>query len=216
MGLPNRAKFFFASGFLEAVNRRIPGKPHAEASELVADLAHQILDVCGGTGYLARLVARKHPQAEVVVLDLSPELLTAGRRRARSAKLDNLFFVLGDATDLPFDDSSVDLVTSSFGLHELSRSARAAALHEVRRVLRPGGTFLVVDLDDARFRRLFRTYLRLSHTATSREILGTGLPEAVTQAGFEVSRHLGARGSVLPYQLVIASTPRAVQRSSEL
>ena len=49
------------------------------------------------------------------------------------------------AEALPFDDSSQDLVVSSFLLHELPKDIRARALAEMARVLKPGGLVVIVD-----------------------------------------------------------------------
>jgi ubiquinone/menaquinone biosynthesis C-methylase UbiE len=76
---------------------------------------------------------------EVVGLDLVPELLAEGRKRAPA----NVELVEGDATALPFEAASFDLVTTARTLHHVPRPERLIA--EAVRVLRPGGTMLVVD-----------------------------------------------------------------------
>jgi ubiquinone/menaquinone biosynthesis C-methylase UbiE len=76
---------------------------------------------------------------EVVGIDLVPELLAEGRKRAPA----NVELVEGDATALPFDRASFDLVATARTLHHVSRPELVLA--EANRVLRPGGTMLVVD-----------------------------------------------------------------------
>jgi ubiquinone/menaquinone biosynthesis C-methylase UbiE len=75
----------------------------------------------------------------VVGLDLVPELLAEGRKRAPA----NVELVEGDATALPFERASFDLVTTARTLHHVARPELVIA--EAVRVLRPGGTLLVVD-----------------------------------------------------------------------
>jgi ubiquinone/menaquinone biosynthesis C-methylase UbiE len=75
----------------------------------------------------------------VVGLDLVPELLAEGRKRAP----ENVELVEGDATKLPFEPGSFDLVTTARTLHHVARPELVLA--EAVRVLRPGGTMLVVD-----------------------------------------------------------------------
>jgi ubiquinone/menaquinone biosynthesis C-methylase UbiE len=75
----------------------------------------------------------------VVGLDLVPELLAEGRKRAP----ENVELVEGDATALPFDPASFDLVTTARTLHHVARPELVLA--EAVRVLRPGGTMVVVD-----------------------------------------------------------------------
>jgi ubiquinone/menaquinone biosynthesis C-methylase UbiE len=76
---------------------------------------------------------------EVVGLDLVPELLAEGRTRAPA----NVELVEGDATALPFERASFDLVTTARTLHHIARPELVLA--EAVRVLRPGGTLLIVD-----------------------------------------------------------------------
>ena len=98
-----------------------------------------LLDVATGPGYVAeRAVARG---SEVVGLDLADAMLDYARDRVPGAE-----FVHGDATALPFDDSSFDAVAASFVLLHLGRPERAAS--EAARVLKPGGAaaFTVWDV----------------------------------------------------------------------
>src|SRR4051812_29849998 len=78
----NRVKFLLAGPVLDAVNPRIPGRPHQRVAALAGEDPGVVLDLCAGTGYLARLIARTAPRATVHALDISPEMLAVGRRAA--------------------------------------------------------------------------------------------------------------------------------------
>jgi ubiquinone/menaquinone biosynthesis C-methylase UbiE len=78
---------------------------------------------------------------EVVAVDLVPELLEQGRLRA--AGFDNVEFVEGDATKLPFELSSFDFAGTLRSLHHIARPELVVA--ELTRVTRRGGRILVVD-----------------------------------------------------------------------
>lgn len=95
------------------------------------------LDV--GTGAGAFALALAPLVREVVGLDVVPELLARARERAP----ENAEFVEGDATALPFAFGSFDLVTSARTLHHTARPELVVA--EMARVLRAGGTMLVLD-----------------------------------------------------------------------
>ncbi|HEY6029972.1 MAG TPA: class I SAM-dependent methyltransferase [Gaiellaceae bacterium] len=95
------------------------------------------LDV--GTGAGAFAIALAPLVREVVGVDLVPELLEEGRKRAPA----NVQLVEGDATALPFGPGEFDLVCSARTFHHVARPELVLA--EMIRVLRPGGTILVVD-----------------------------------------------------------------------
>jgi ubiquinone/menaquinone biosynthesis C-methylase UbiE len=95
------------------------------------------LDVGTGAGALA--IALAPFVREVVGVDVVPELLAEGRKRAPA----NVQFVEADATALPYEVGSFDLVCTAGMLHHVPRPELVLA--ELDRVLRPGGTMLVVD-----------------------------------------------------------------------
>lgn len=104
----------------------------------------QLLDVAGGTGDIAFRFLRRAPGAGAVVLDMTADMLDAGRRRADADKLsDRLDWVVGDAMALPFEDASFDRYTISFGIRNVTRIEEALA--EAFRVLRPGGRLMVLE-----------------------------------------------------------------------
>jgi ubiquinone/menaquinone biosynthesis C-methylase UbiE len=92
-----------------------------------------------GTGAGALAVALAPLVREVVAVDLVPELLDEARKRVP----ENVELVLADATALPFGRASFDLVCTARTLHHAARPELVIA--ELDRVLRPGGTMLVVD-----------------------------------------------------------------------
>lgn len=95
------------------------------------------LDVGTGAGALALALAPH--VAEVVGVDVEPELLARARERAPA----NATFQEADATRLPFPDASFDLAGTLKTLHHVHRPELAVA--ELVRVTRPGGRILVVD-----------------------------------------------------------------------
>ena len=106
-------------------------------AELKGD--ERALDSAAGAGALAFALA-PHVR-EVVAVDLVPELLELGVERA--AGFDNVVFVEGDATKLPFELSSFDFAGTLRSLHHIARPELAVA--ELTRVTRRGGRILVVD-----------------------------------------------------------------------
>ena len=103
-----------------------------------------VLDVGSGTGTLALATAASVGTATVTGIDPSPEMVQRARRKATKAGR-SVAFEVGVVEDLPFADETFDLVTSSLMWHHLPTEIRSAALAEVRRVLRPGGRFVLMD-----------------------------------------------------------------------
>jgi SAM-dependent methyltransferase len=94
----------------------------------------RVLDVACGTGNAS--IPAAQAGAEVVGLDITPEMFSAARRRADEAGVE-VDWVEGDAEALPYEDASFDVVLSVFGCMFAPRHEVAAA--EIARVLRPGG-----------------------------------------------------------------------------
>ncbi len=103
----------------------------------------RVLDLAGGTGDLARLLAaRAGPTGEVVLTDINASMLRIGR----DALLDAGTVVPAvqcDAQRLPFADGRFDCVSIGFGLRNVTRKEQALA--EMYRVLRPGGRLVVLE-----------------------------------------------------------------------
>jgi len=103
--------------------------------------AERVLDLGCGAGHTALAFAPR--VAGVVAVDLAEAMLAEGRRLASERGTLNVEFRLGDVEQLALPDSSFDVVTSRFSAHHYPSPERALA--EVVRVLRPGGSFLLVD-----------------------------------------------------------------------
>ena len=124
---------------------RIAAHQDARAAE-TADRLRSVLVVRGderaldvGTGAGALALALAPLVAHVVGVDIVPELLARARERAPA----NVELVEADAIALPFALGSFDLVCTARMLHHVARPELVVA--ELSRVLRPGGTMLVVD-----------------------------------------------------------------------
>lgn len=105
---------------------------------------HRVLEIGCGTGNLALLAKRLHPDAEVVGLDPDPKALArAGRKAGRGGLAVQLD--LGFAQELPYPDGSFDRVLSAFMFHHLGPNDKEETLREVRRVLKPGGSLHLLD-----------------------------------------------------------------------
>jgi ubiquinone/menaquinone biosynthesis C-methylase UbiE len=107
----------------------------------------QILDIGCGTGALTRTLAGalSEPSARCIGLDAAERMIEVARRKA--AGISNLQFDAALAENLPYAPRSFDAAVSAFFFHHVHFELKKKVLAETARVLRPGGRFLVVDVD---------------------------------------------------------------------
>ncbi len=104
-----------------------------------------VLDLAGGTGDLAALMAPKVGKTGKIILsDINDSMLKVGRdRMADRGFLSNIEYVQANAESLPFEDKQFDCVTIAFGLRNVTD--KDAALRSIFRVLKPGGRLLILE-----------------------------------------------------------------------
>lgn len=106
--------------------------------------ADTVLDLACGPGLYARALAEESPDREVFGLDVSWPMLRYATRKAGRLGIGNVAFMHGDAHQLPFRDSSVDVVNCCGALHLFSDVRRV--LVELRRVIKPNGRLSVATV----------------------------------------------------------------------
>jgi SAM-dependent methyltransferase len=122
----------------------------------------RVLEIGPGTGYYSLDLAEwLAPKGTLEIFDLQQEFLDHTMDRARERDIGNLVATQGDATDLPYDDGSIDAVVLTAVLGEIPD--QASAVREITRVLRPGGRLVVGELiGDPHYVRLEPMRLRAS------------------------------------------------------
>jgi SAM-dependent methyltransferase len=100
-----------------------------------------VLDVACGPGIVACAAALQG--GHVTGIDITPAMLAQARERQRALKLHNLDWRLGDASRLPFEAGTFDVVLTRYSFHHMTDPG--AALREMRRVCRKGGRVVVID-----------------------------------------------------------------------
>ncbi len=167
-------------------------RPLIEQAALVPGL--RVLDIGCGTGSLTLLIKRLHPDVEVVGLDPDPKALAIARQKAERAGL-TLQLDRGFSDPLVYPDASFDRVFSSLMFHHLTHLEKLATLREVRRVLRPGGSFHLLDFGPPRS-GLSRAAAHVLHKAGHvHDNLEGQIPAFLDEAGLLHPEEVAHRGT---------------------
>jgi demethylmenaquinone methyltransferase/2-methoxy-6-polyprenyl-1,4-benzoquinol methylase len=116
-------------------------------AKLGLDGPSRVLDVATGTADLAIETTRMLPESIVTGVDPSTGMLDVGRRKIARLSLEGrVSLAEGEAEALPFDDATFDGVTIAFGIRNVADRPRGLA--EMRRVVKPGGRVVVLELSE--------------------------------------------------------------------
>lgn len=185
--------------FGPAANAYATSAIHASGADLAvlleaaaASPGTRALDLGCGAGHTALGLAMAG--ADVVAIDLTDEMLAAGRRLAAERGLANVEFRRADAGLLPFADGEFDIVTSRLSAHHYPDPQQA--LCEAARVLKPGGTLLLADCiapEDAALDTFLQTFEFLrdpSHVRDWRTTEWLRMFEAAGLSARAIHRHV--------------------------
>ena len=136
-----------------------PGRTWGAVGPLLAQLVPRkvIADLGAGEGWLSQLLAQKAEQ--VIAVDNSPKMVEFATAEFKAKQIANLEYRLGDLADPPIAPGTVDIAIMSQALHHAVNPAEAIAA--AARILRPGGLFLILDLNQHHFdqaRELYGDY----------------------------------------------------------
>jgi len=103
----------------------------------------KILDIATGTGDLAINLTETNA-SKIIGLDISEGMLNVGRKKIEKLQLNNkIEMVFGDSENIPFDTNYFDAITVAFGVRNFENLEKG--LSEIYRVLKPNGTFVVLE-----------------------------------------------------------------------
>lgn len=176
----------FLFGGTADIMRRMGIPPIIDGCRGVA--APRVLDVACGTGRFLHQLSRALPEARLYGLDLSPFYIQyAGRLLA---DVPGVSLLCENAESMPLQDASFDAVTSVFLFHELPRDVRRTVLREAHRVLRPGGTLVIIDsaqlIESEDVATFLTEFPNLYHEPYYRSYLRDPLEDAIADVGFDV------------------------------
>ena len=159
---PKAFKGMGMEGFIANWYARQTGKDLDEFKKLARQLSSQIkagdrvLEIAPGPGYLAIELA-KLTRCRMIGLDISRTFVGIATANAEKAAVD-VCFEQGDAADVPYPANAMNFVVCRAAFKNLARPL--AALNEMHRVLKPGGTALIIDLRKDFSPQAIRDYTR--------------------------------------------------------
>lgn len=110
---------------------------------VAANAPKTILDIATGTGDLAIAMATTNAE-KIVGLDISSGMLEIGKTKIKDKGLSSkIEMVIGDSENLPFEDNTFDAITVAFGVRNFENLANG--LRDILRVLKSGGTFVILE-----------------------------------------------------------------------
>jgi demethylmenaquinone methyltransferase/2-methoxy-6-polyprenyl-1,4-benzoquinol methylase len=123
------------TGGLDALWRR------RAAAQIDVPSDARLVDLCCGTGALTRILAKKVPDGEAIGIDFSANMLDVARA---ATGCPNIRYLQGDVLSLPFNDAYVDGATMGYSMRNIVDIG--ACLREIKRVLKPGASFVNLEI----------------------------------------------------------------------
>jgi ubiquinone/menaquinone biosynthesis C-methylase UbiE len=161
-----------------------------------------VLDIGCGTGEFEKLVLNRHPNQQIVGVDISQKMLEIAQQKCRAYP--NVVFLEGSVLALPFSDHSFDVIVSASAFHYFDEPE--AALKETRRVLRPGGILVILDwCKDYLFCRLSDMILKLVDPAYQRCYTQAEFHHLLSSAQFTIQAASKTRCGLKWWGLMIAT-----------
>ena len=131
-------------------------KNYTIASSNVSEGDH-VLDIAGGTGDLAIKFRKKvGASGKVILSDINGSMLNEGRKNLINHGIIDVDFIQANAESLPFEDNTFDCVSIAFGLRNVTN--KDIALQQMYRVLKKGGTLLILEFSKVENEMLKKIY----------------------------------------------------------
>ncbi len=165
----------------------VEAKARARGLELAeVNDGEDLLEVAVGTGLSFKHLLKKNPSGHNIGVDLTPAMLKKARKRASKSGQSNFSISQGDAYNLDFPDNKFDLVLNSYMFDLLPQSHFVPVLKEFKRVLKPGGRLVQINMTPGKvwYNFIWEGLYRV-HPALLGGCRGVEMASFFADAGFE-------------------------------
>lgn len=147
-----------------------------------------ILEVCTGTAINSIIIAEHKPNAAIVGIDISKEMLSVARKKIERRKLNSIQLLEMDAARLEFVADVFDVVIISLVLHEMGKPLAKKVMDEAKRVLKPGGKVLVVEWEQPQtfFQKMMFRIIKLLEYDNFEHFLKMNFDKYFEENGFRI------------------------------
>ena len=167
-----------------------------------------ILEIAIGTGLTFKEIVMANPNGENFGVDLTPAMLEKAKGRITTLGIKNFEISVGDAYELKFPDQKFDLLMNNYMFDLLPERDFITVLMEFRRVLKPGGRLILVNMTQGEhfYERFWETVYRINPRWLG-GCRGVLLSRAVREAGFTDLARQTVSQFGFPSEIIAAKIP---------
>ncbi|NLL70629.1 MAG: class I SAM-dependent methyltransferase [Epulopiscium sp.] len=152
----------------------------------------KVFDMCTGIATNAIFVAKSNPQATVIGVDVSRDMLRIAQRRIDKEHLGNVQLHRMDATKTSYESESFDVVIISFVLHELNDKYATKIVKEAKRIVKQEGVIVVIEWERPKkiLQKIKFRILHLFEPEEFREFIMYDLQQYLSNHGLQIKKRI--------------------------
>ncbi len=168
-----------------------------------------VLEVAAGTGLAFEKILRMNPTGRNAGIDLTEAMLNRARKRAAKSGTENYSLGIGDAYSLEFPDNDFDVLINNYMFDLLPEKDFPQVLSEFKRVLRPGGRLVLVNMTGGIrwYNRIWELIYRIN-PAWLGGCRGVQMLPFVEECGFSNARREYLSQMTFPSEIIFSVAPR--------